>query len=330
MQLPLRHSQVPENNRMHHEKEISNLLLEIGFVLREAREKKSLSQKDIREITCIPLSHIHAIENGERNRLPEDVFLLGFIKRYAKVVDLNGQILCKKYLKGIENNSFSKHEDEFSLLFEYKKERNVIPFQKAFSEKFTEINDNEFLKTYHLYVVIGIIMIIFFAFGCVKNLFFMQDKDVATYLVLEKENNNTLDTGFKFNYDDIESWVSDYDLNSKKNKDISSKEIDKVNPDVNLKKQKIQDQTISEYNANIRKINNKGKLVKQTTSLKKHHQISKLVNKNLNKDKVVLASIVEKSNFSGEVKLRPLKTNNITEISNKKGDVPLGRIKIED
>src|SRR3990167_9117459 len=38
----------------------SALLKEIGTVLRNAREKKSFSIRDVREVTCIPIHHIIA------------------------------------------------------------------------------------------------------------------------------------------------------------------------------------------------------------------------------------------------------------------------------
>src|SRR3989338_5925749 len=129
-------------------------LLQIGLALKEAREKRSFSLKDIRDITCIPTNHLVAIENGNRAELPEDFYLMGFIKRYARAVGIN---------ENIKGSSPSYGIDAFDVLFkeDYKtKEPKIINLKKKGGHKDSEIFKEGFLKGYHFYFFIGVILFV--------------------------------------------------------------------------------------------------------------------------------------------------------------------------
>lgn len=81
----------------------SNIMIEqIGQKLRNARESKGFSLGQIYDRTKIPTNHLESIENGRFDDLPEQVYVVGFIKRYADCVGLNGQNLVDEYRKQIE------------------------------------------------------------------------------------------------------------------------------------------------------------------------------------------------------------------------------------
>lgn len=74
-------------------------LEQIGQKLKAAREGQGLTYAQIYERTKIPINHLQSIELGITEDLPEPVYVAGFIKRYADLVGLNGQILSEEYRK---------------------------------------------------------------------------------------------------------------------------------------------------------------------------------------------------------------------------------------
>ncbi|MBD1842203.1 DUF4115 domain-containing protein [Cyanobacteria bacterium FACHB-63] len=69
----------------------------IGTRLSEERQKKSMSLEEIAAKTYIPLRLLNAIEDANLDRLPEPVFVQGFIRRYADAIGLNGIALSKEF-----------------------------------------------------------------------------------------------------------------------------------------------------------------------------------------------------------------------------------------
>ncbi len=69
----------------------------LGDLLRKKREEKNLSLADIEKGTNIRKLYIQAIEDGNYDKLPGEVFLKGFIKTYAKFLGLDGQALVEQY-----------------------------------------------------------------------------------------------------------------------------------------------------------------------------------------------------------------------------------------
>jgi len=65
-------------------------LEELGFQLKQLREKKMLSIDQIAARTMIQPRLLLAIESGNVSILPEAVYVRGFLKRYADALDLNG------------------------------------------------------------------------------------------------------------------------------------------------------------------------------------------------------------------------------------------------
>ncbi|MGJ5674422.1 MAG: helix-turn-helix domain-containing protein [Nostochopsis sp.] len=68
-------------------------LRQIGEQLRQARESRGLSLEQLCVYTYISVHQMEAIENGNWELLPEDVFVHGFIRTMANVLGLNGTAL---------------------------------------------------------------------------------------------------------------------------------------------------------------------------------------------------------------------------------------------
>ncbi len=64
-------------------------LKELGELLRRERERKGLSVKQVMESTKISRRILVALEEGDRKNLPHPVYAKGFIRNYARLLDLN-------------------------------------------------------------------------------------------------------------------------------------------------------------------------------------------------------------------------------------------------
>lgn len=72
-------------------------LAQIGATLRRRREDKQISLEQIESTTRIRQSFLRAIEAGNNDKLPEPVYIRGFIKQYAEVLDLDGTELANSF-----------------------------------------------------------------------------------------------------------------------------------------------------------------------------------------------------------------------------------------
>lgn len=69
----------------------------IGDKLRAEREKQGLTIKDIEKGTSIRALYIEAIEKGEYQTLPGEVYAKGFIRNYATFLKLNADDVVRAY-----------------------------------------------------------------------------------------------------------------------------------------------------------------------------------------------------------------------------------------
>ncbi len=69
----------------------------IGDYLHRERQEQAISLDEIAVKTYIPLRLLQALELGNVERLPEPVFVQGFIRRYADAIGLDGTALAKNF-----------------------------------------------------------------------------------------------------------------------------------------------------------------------------------------------------------------------------------------
>jgi cytoskeleton protein RodZ len=67
---------------------------ELGQALREERERRGLSVAAVMEATKISRTNIEAMEAGDRSTLPHPVYAKGFVKSYARFLELDADELC--------------------------------------------------------------------------------------------------------------------------------------------------------------------------------------------------------------------------------------------
>ena len=73
----------------------------IGDTLKKEREKQKLSVKDVEQATSIRSVYIDALEKGEYDKLPGEVYAKGFIKNYGNFLELNGEELVRQFIMEI-------------------------------------------------------------------------------------------------------------------------------------------------------------------------------------------------------------------------------------
>ena len=69
-------------------------LRELGRELRKGRQIRSLSLQQLHSQTLVPLHHIESIENGEIEKLPQDIYVRGFIRRLGDTLGLDGTAMA--------------------------------------------------------------------------------------------------------------------------------------------------------------------------------------------------------------------------------------------
>jgi|688.fasta_scaffold167758_2 cytoskeletal protein RodZ len=103
-------------------KDSENLKSGIGSLLKETRLAKGLTLSNVVQITRIRLNYINALENDDYKELPERTYTIGYLRKYAELLDIDAEMLIAK----IEEN--------------YK---FVEPFKGKFVEKYSDsINEN--------------------------------------------------------------------------------------------------------------------------------------------------------------------------------------------
>jgi len=69
----------------------------IGETLRNAREAKRLTLKDVSKDTNIVVKYLEALENEEFDKFPSETYLLGFLRSYAEYLRLDADELIQAY-----------------------------------------------------------------------------------------------------------------------------------------------------------------------------------------------------------------------------------------
>ncbi len=84
----------------------SIIMDELGLILQEARENKGLTLKEVQEETRINANYLEALENGEYGTLPSAVHVRGFLRNYARFLDLDPNPLLERYN---QNHSYQQN-----------------------------------------------------------------------------------------------------------------------------------------------------------------------------------------------------------------------------
>ncbi len=102
--------------------------LGFGNILRNEREKKGLSHSDVGKELHLDESIVSAIENNNLDKLPEPAYVCGYIRNYARFMELDPEPLVKIYKKDVSLKSNLTSVNSISQALEKKQEKRTVFF----------------------------------------------------------------------------------------------------------------------------------------------------------------------------------------------------------
>ena len=95
----------------------------VGDMLRMERERKGYTFKDVEKTTCIRAIYIEAIEQGNFKIIPGAVYCKGFIRSYARFLEMDGEALVRIYKDVVGEDT--RVVNSFNAFQRRKKEKEV-------------------------------------------------------------------------------------------------------------------------------------------------------------------------------------------------------------
>ena len=86
-----------------------------GALLRAAREKARLSEEDVASELHITVKKVHALEGDDYQQLHSDIFIRGYLRGYAKLVDLEPEALLENYAQARRQAGLDSDEEQNPL-----------------------------------------------------------------------------------------------------------------------------------------------------------------------------------------------------------------------
>ncbi|MCK5073969.1 MAG: helix-turn-helix domain-containing protein, partial [Bacteriovoracaceae bacterium] len=97
-----------ENNNNNNDNNEGKEIITIGKFLKEQRNKKNLTLRQISHKTKISITQLEHLENDRLNLLPNKAYVIGYLKPVSKLLGLN-QKTCMDYLNDTYNILFPTH-----------------------------------------------------------------------------------------------------------------------------------------------------------------------------------------------------------------------------
>ena len=174
-------------------------LTTIGKLCLDARVSKSLTQEQASALLKVRVKIIKDFENGDQIDLPGTAYKIGFVRSYARLLELDSDLLVKEFKESIEVNNF---KEEYKFLS-------------------PEINSNKILP-------IGAVLSLFIAL-LVYSGWYYTDRSNSIDMVsnnLEGKENKKINELDNSNYVIIEDSLDPKNVSSKiKNKDQETKQL---------------------------------------------------------------------------------------------------------
>ncbi len=151
----------------------------IGETLRKERENQKLSVQDVEKGTSIRALYIEAIEQGEYDKLPGEVYAKGFIKNYGNFLNLDGDALVRQFIVEIsptitipeEGQDPSQNSNETSKAnIETKSADTKVRIPKRKEQPETSADDEEeSIFASRKYLIAAVVLIAIFAGGLILH-----------------------------------------------------------------------------------------------------------------------------------------------------------------
>jgi len=82
----------------------------LGVELKQKRNERNLSLKEVENATSIRMTYLQAIEEGEFNKIISPVYAIGFIKQYAAFLGVDTDKVLREHSEALlrqDNQEFS-------------------------------------------------------------------------------------------------------------------------------------------------------------------------------------------------------------------------------
>ena len=141
-------------------------LEKIGKFLKEKRESKGLTLIDVSNSLCLRKSLINAIESGSWKLLPHEVYVRGYLKEYAHLLNVYDEI-----------------KDDFT-----QKEETKVPIEMPVQQK-VESKHKQIPKRVFVYPLAFVLMVGFFILSQINK----EQKTTAQIQYAERTSKNTIE-----------------------------------------------------------------------------------------------------------------------------------------
>lgn len=102
----------------------------VGKLCLDARLNKGLTQEQAGALLKVRVKIIKDFEDGENIDLPGLAYKVGFVRSYARLLDLDGDLLVQEFKEGLELNSF---KEEYKFLTPELNKSNFLPIGAVIS-----------------------------------------------------------------------------------------------------------------------------------------------------------------------------------------------------
>ena len=102
----------------------------VGKLCLDARLNKGLTQEQAGALLKVRVKIIKDFEDGENIDLPGLAYKVGFVRSYARLLDLDGDLLVQEFKEGLELNSF---KEEYKFLTPELNKSNFLPIGAVMS-----------------------------------------------------------------------------------------------------------------------------------------------------------------------------------------------------
>jgi transcriptional regulator with XRE-family HTH domain len=125
----------------------------IGQEIKRERELRGISLKEIADSTKINIRFLRALEEDRLDMLPEQFFIRGIIRTYAKYLGLDEQSVLNTYLEDLQSNAAQENANE---------DKKPEPSENSeFSRKEKKIS---LLSALMVLAIIALIIVLYFVF----------------------------------------------------------------------------------------------------------------------------------------------------------------------
>ncbi len=137
----------------------------MGSTFRAEREKQGLTIKDIERETSIRAKYLEALEQGQYDVLPSEVYVKGFIRNYADFLHLDAEKLVQEYREEIHGADVEPIAQTAPETTSIVNERAPFSSGSDFHERVEKSHKNQVVSMLVAAVVIAFVGSIYYFFG---------------------------------------------------------------------------------------------------------------------------------------------------------------------